>query len=143
MLECWNFINVDMNGRVLLFKTSLETIESHMVSLSDSVHYNSFPVISRTQEQSRHILQQSSLMLALRTRTLRGIRTDFGSMYTDKPDSKAHLLTCSVLQQTVPAGPTVVQYGDVFSQCQETQNIAVLMSSQLVKTREGLLEQNV
>ena len=91
--------------------------------------------------------EQSSLMLALRTRTLRGIRTDFGNMFTDKQcplhDSIAHLLTCSVLQQAVPARPTVVQYGDVFSPCQETQNTAVLMFSQLVKTREGLLEQNV
>ena len=81
-----------------------------------------------------------------------GIRTDFGNMFTDKQcplqgcqelDSIAHLLTCSVLQRAVPAGPTVVQYGDVFSPCQETQNTAILMFSQLVKTREGLLEQNV
>ena len=45
--DCWSFINVDANGRGLSFKTYLETIESHMVSHSHSLHYNSFPVISR------------------------------------------------------------------------------------------------
>ena len=28
--------------------------------------------------------EQASVMLALRTRTLRGVRTDFGKMYVDK-----------------------------------------------------------
>ena len=113
----------------------------------DNISYmNSFLPQSYLLSMTR---EQSSLMVALRTRTLRGIRSDFGNMYVDKqcplpgcqePDSISHLLACSVLQPAVPAGATSVQYGDVFSSCQEKQNSAVLMFSQLVKTREGLLE---
>ena len=79
--------------------------------------------------------EQSSLLLALRTRTVRGIRTDFGDMFVDKTcplpgcqetDSLPHVLACRVLQA---AGSSVetgrpVQYGDVFSPCQETQAAA-------------------
>ena len=93
-------------------------------------------------------------MLALRTRTLRGIRTDFGDMFLNKEcplpgclelDSIPHLLACTVLQAAVPVpeDESAVQYGDVFSPCQETQNISILRFSQLVKARTGLLEQNV
>ena len=113
----------------------------------DNISYmNSFLPQSYLLSMTR---EQSTLMMALRTRTLRGIITDFGSMYVDKKcplpgcqelDSIPHLLTCSVLLRAVPAGTTSVQYGDVFSSCQEKQNTAVLMFSQLVETREGVLE---
>ena len=31
-LDCWNFINVNVNGRELVIQSSIETIETHMVS---------------------------------------------------------------------------------------------------------------
>ena len=37
VLDCWNFINVDVNGRGLLLKSSIETIEIHMLSKSHSM----------------------------------------------------------------------------------------------------------
>ena len=37
LLHCWNFINVDLNGRELVIKSSLETKEIHMVSHSHSL----------------------------------------------------------------------------------------------------------
>ena len=89
--------------------------------------------------------------MALRTRTCRGIRSDFGDMFPCKdcplagcsqPDSLPHTLACQVLLAAVPE-PSVVQYGDVFSDSQETQNAAILRFSQLVKARTGILEQNV
>ena len=52
---------------------------------------------------------QSSLLLALRTRTVRGIRSDYGDMFPDKqcplpgcsePDSLPHTLACQVLVGT-------------------------------------------
>ena len=94
--------------------------------------------------------EQSSLMLALRTRTLRGIRTDFGEMFLDKHcplpgcpaiDSIPHLLVCPVLLAAVPEEETAVQYGDVFASCLETQTQANSRFSQLVKTRTSLLDQ--
>ena len=51
---------------------------------------------------------ESSLLLALRTRTVRGIRTDFPGMYTSREcpmvgcgeeDTLPHLLTCTVLRE--------------------------------------------
>ena len=93
---------------------------------------------------------QSSLMLALRTRTLRGIRTDFGDMFLDKHcplpgclsrDSIPHLLVCPVLLAAVPAEETAVQYGDVFASCLAKQTQAISRFSQLVKARTSLLEQ--
>ena len=95
---------------------------------------------------------QSSLLMALRTRTLRGIRTDFGDMFMDKhcplqgclaQDSIPHLLVCPVLLAAVPAEETAIQYGDVFASCLETQTRAVTRFSQLVETRTSLLDQNL
>ena len=96
--------------------------------------------------------EQASLMLALRTRTVRGIRTDFGDMFMDKTcplpgclevDSLSHVLVCTVLQAAVH--PSVqadvqrsVQYGDVFSDCLETQAAAVEVFSQLLEARTKL-----
>ena len=37
LLDCWNFINVDVNGRGLVIKSSIETIEIHMVSDSHAL----------------------------------------------------------------------------------------------------------
>ena len=101
-------------------------------------------ILSQTREQS-------SLLLALRTRSVRGIRTDFGDMYLDKTcplpgcqdtDSLSHVLTCRVLQAAVrtvePAVP--VQYGDMFSDCQETQAAATAWFSQLLEARRELTD---
>ena len=94
---------------------------------------------------------QASLMLTLRTLTLRGIRTDLGTMYLDKEcpvpgcqdqDSIPHLLACQALQVSEPAGASVVQYGDVFPSSPEKQNLAIARFSQLVRNRTELLEQN-
>ena len=98
--------------------------------------------------------EQSSLLMALRTRTVRGKRTDYGNMYVDKTcplpgcqdtDSLSHVLTCRVLQAAVwtqePASP--VQYGDVFSDCQETQAAATARFSQVLEARRELTDTNV
>ena len=37
LLDCWNFINVNVNGRGLLLKSSLKTKDIHMVSHSHSL----------------------------------------------------------------------------------------------------------
>ena len=138
---------VKLKAKQAAFKYLMEVKDTK--SKMDNISYvSSFLPQSYMMTMTR---DQASLMLALRTRTLRGIRTDFGNMYVDtqcplpgcqEQDAISHLLTCAVLQLAVPAGATVVQYGDVFSSSQEKQNAAVHMFSQLVKTREGLLEQN-
>ena len=51
-------------------------------SKMDNISYlNSFQILPYMVSMTR---EQSSLLLALRTRTVRGIRTEYGDMYLDK-----------------------------------------------------------
>ena len=100
---------------------------SYLISIKESkskmdhiIYLNSFKILPYMESMSR---EQSSLLLALRTRTCRGIGTDFGDLYLVKQcplpgcpdaDSLPHLLTCRVFQVAV-ADPSLVQYGDVFN----------------------------
>ena len=92
--------------------------------------------------------QQSSLLMALRTRTVRGIRSDFGELFPSKmcplpgclePDSLPHTLACQVLAGAVNQ-PSLVQYGDVFSSSVAVKREAVARFEAILQTRERLLE---
>ena len=90
--------------------------------------------------------EESSLLLALRTRSVRGVRSDYGEMYPDKtcpligclePDSLPHILVCSALSSDRDQN---VQYTDVFSSSEELQWAATAQYSRLLAERERLLE---
>ena len=90
---------------------------------------------------------QSSLLLALRTRTVRGIRSDYGDMFPNKqcplpdcsePDTLSHTLACKVLVGS-DTEPSLVRYGDVFSSSVPLQRTAVDRFEELLKTRERIL----
>ena len=90
--------------------------------------------------------KMSSLLMALRTRTCRGIRSDFGDMFPNKecplagcsqPDSLPHTLACQVLLAAVPE-PSAVQYGDVFSDNVAVQEVAVNRFALLLEAREQI-----
>ena len=92
--------------------------------------------------------EKSSLLLALRTRSVRGIRSDFGNMFPCKdcplagcsqPDSLPHTLACQVLLAAVDE-PSLVKYGDVFSSSVAVQEVAVSRFGQLLEARERILE---
>ena len=89
----------------------------------------------------------TSLLLALRTRTVRSIQSNFGEMFPDKscplegcslPDSLGHILACTVLTGT--AQSSTVQYSHVFSGDLQLQWEATTHYSQLLEAREALLE---
>ena len=89
-------------------------------------------------------LDTRCLLMALRTRTVRGIRSDFGDMFPNKecplagcsqPDSLPHTLACQVLLAAVPE-PSAVQYGDVFSDNVAVQEAAVTRFALLLEARE-------
>ena len=139
---------VKLKAKQASFQYLIEIKETKS-KMSNITYMNSFLTQPYMLNMTR---EQASLMLALRTRTLRGIRTDFGDMYPSKEcplpgcqdlDSISHLLTCPVLQAAVPDEETPVQYGDVFSDSQETQKSAIVRFSQLVEARTGLLEQKL
>ena len=90
---------------------------------------------------------QSSLLLALRTRTYRGIRSDFGDLFPSKEcplpgcsalDSLPHTLACRVLQGSVTE-PSSVKYGDVFSPDLTVQREAVARFSLILEARDTIL----
>ena len=139
---------VKLKAKQAAFKYLIEVKETKS-KMSNITYMSSFLAQPYMLNMTR---EQASLMMALRTRTLRGIRTDFGDMFLNKQcplagcqqlDSISHLLTCSVLKAAVPAEDTPIQYGDVFSDSQETQKSAIVRFSQLVEARTGLLEQKL
>ena len=122
---------VKQKARQAAFKY-LMSVKETKTKMDNIMYLNSFKPQPYIVSQSR---EQSSLLLALRTRTVRGIRTDFGDMYLDKTcplpgcqetDSLSHVLTCRALQAAGLSDQTGghVQYGDVFSPCLETQAAA-------------------
>ena len=141
---------VKQKARQAAFKYLMSVKETK--SKMDNIMYlNSFKPQPYIVSQSR---EQSSLLLALRTRTVRGIRTDFGDMYLDKTcplpgcqetDSLSHVLTCRVLQAAGPSVQTArhVQYGDVFSPCQETQGAAGERFRELLKIRNLIINPSI
>ena len=90
---------------------------------------------------------QSSLLLALTTLTVRGIRSNYGDTFPDKqcplpgcsePDSLPHTLACQVLVGT-DRDLSLVQYGDVFSNTAAAA-AAVARFKELLLTRARILE---
>ena len=146
-MSSYDFKNlVKLKARQAAFKYLISVKETK--SKMDNIMYiNSFKPQPYIVSQSR---EQSSLLLAPRTRTVRGIRTDFGDMYLDKTcplpgcqetDSLSHVLTCRVLQAAGPSVQTArhVQYGDVFSPCQETQGAAGERFMELLNIRNIII----
>ena len=92
-----------------------------------------------------------SLLLALRTRTVRGIRNDFGALYQDKMcplgcgeiDSLENVLKCSVLKQQHRSSEltlTDVKFKDIFSTDVSKKQKITEMFSQLLETRNNIMK---
>ena len=141
--------------KVLVKSKARNAAFKYLISIKESkskmdpiIYLNSFKILPYMESMTR---EQSSLLLALRTRTCRGIRTDFGDLYLDKQcplpgcpdaDSLPHLLTCRVLQVAVQ-DPSLVQYGDVFSMDTNMQQLAVERFTLLIEARDKILERSI
>ena len=103
-------------------------------------------------ENTMFSMDQISLLLSLRTRTVRGIRSDFGHQFPDKYcpligcdeiDSLQHVLDCRVLQLQLQGEGTIashiVSYMDVFSSDMMKQHEATVLYTQLLGVRERLI----
>ena len=96
--------------------------------------------------------QESSLLLALRTRTVRGIRTDFPGMFPTREcpmlgcseeDTLPHLLTCTSLLHQVEEEQHCTNYSDIYSGSLEqqlaiTRRFALLLEARERVEKEGL-----
>ena len=92
----------------------------------------------------------ASLLLALRTRTVRGIRNDFGGLYPDKTcplgcgemDTLQNILTCAVLKQkhvSKDMSTSEMQYEDIFSSNIVKQQQVTELYRQLLDVRNNIL----
>ena len=87
-----------------------------------------------------------SLLFALRTKCVRGIRTDFSGMYADTKcplclsheDSLSALLICEHLKHVARNG---FKYSDIFSQIVHHQRMAMLQHRALLQEREHIMEE--
>jgi hypothetical protein len=125
----------------------LEEIKETKSKMDGIIYTGSFDLQPYLQS-SLFTQEESSLLLALRTRTVRGVRSDFGEMYPDRncplpgctePDSLPHILVCSALSP-VQGENCTVQYSDVFSNSEQLQWAATSLYIQLLAERERLLE---
>ena len=87
-----------------------------------------------------------SLLFALRTKCVRGIKTDFIGMFVElrctlchaHEDSLAALLLCEHLKHVSRNG---FKYSDVYSQIVHNQRMATLQYRVLIQERERILEE--
>ena len=93
---------------------------------------------------------QISLLLSLRTRTVRGIRTHFGNLFPDKccplpdcneMDSLQHVLECRVLLELQRHSVTTntITYMDVFSSDTSKQHEVTAVYAELLDARQTLM----
>ena len=92
------------------------------------------------------------LLLALRTRTVKGIKNDFRGMFPDNlcplscnsPDTLRHVLECVILQQrhvSQSVSASDIRYEDVFSEDITKQKQATQLYSELLEIRNNLVSQ--
>ena len=92
--------------------------------------------------------EQAAMLMALRTRTVRGIHTDFGEMYADKScplkcgylDTLENLPRCGALQHCIKDDQKHIEYRHVYASDMEQQKAATTLYTQLMDTREKLLD---
>ena len=94
--------------------------------------------------------RSAEMLLALRTRTVRGVKNDFRGMYPDVScplecgdiDTLSNILTCPVLQANMTStniASSTIQYSDVYSSDIAKQKQVTEAYMQLLELRERLL----
>ena len=129
------------------FKYLKDLQQTH--SKMDNLQYDKFEAsIYLTSPQ--FTFDNASLLLALRTRTVRGIRNDFGGLYPDKTcplgcgemDTLQNILTCAVLKQkhvSKDMSTSEMQYEDIFSSNIVKQQQVTELYRQLLDVRNNIL----
>ena len=106
--------------------------------------------LSQYMESPIFSSDNAKLLLALRTRTVNGIRTDFGNMFTtqlcplcgEHLDTLPNLLTCELLrtqQRTREVSRNSVSYSDVYSSDVFRQKEITELYTELLRTRGELI----
>ena len=138
-------VKLKVNNAAFTYLKSLQQTHSKMKNIQyekfDISKYLSSPLFS---ENSR------GLLLALRTRTVRGIRCDFPGMYVDKMcplgcgknDKIENILTCTVLKQYHTSNEVSIgeiSYEDIFSKDVYKQKQVTELFEKLFEIRNRLV----
>ena len=94
--------------------------------------------------------ENGKFLLALRTRTMRGMKNDFRGMYSDDlcplscdtPDTLQHVLECSVLKQyhtSQNITDSNIRYTDVFSADIRQQKQVTKLFAELLEIRDRIV----
>ena len=118
-------------------------------SKMNGIKYNTF---EKSAYLSSPLFKSDSigLLLALRTRTVEGVRNDFRGMYPDKKcplecdvdDTLQHILECSVLRQhhtSEQVSANEIKYSDIFSYDTVKQKQVTELFAQLLEVRTQLM----
>ena len=126
----------------------LKTLQQNH-SKMDKISYDKFEMSSyMTSPQFSN--DDMSLLLSLRTRTVRGIRSDFGGLYHDKncplgcgeTDTLQNILTCKVLKQqhaSKDVTSSEIKYEDIFSSDIVKQKQVTELYRQLLDIRNNII----
>ena len=136
---------VKMKCKEAAFKhLTTEKASKHKMDHIEYTHLGTQPYMISPQ----FMRDDSSLLLSLRTRTVRGIRSDFGNMYQDKScplctytcDSLSHVLVCTALQKSQSETTEKYQYIDVFSNDLQVLRSITTHYTRLLQRRKEILE---
>ena len=138
-------VKLKINNAAFSFLKSLKQTHSKMKNLQ----YETFDI---SKYLSSPLFSQNSrwLLLALRTRTVRGIRSDFPGIYKDmmcplgcgEKDTIQNVLTCRVLKQNYRSNEISiceVEFKDIFSQDINKQKQVTEIYEKLLEIRNSLI----
>ena len=138
-----------MKAKVL--KAAFEYLKNLQQSHSkmENIKYEQFETASY-MTSPKFSNENVSLLLALRTRTVRGIRNDFGGLYTDKTcplgcgeiDTLPNILTCEVLKQqhtSKDLSSCDIKFEDIFSSDITKQQQVTELYRQLLEVRNKII----
>ena len=122
-------------------------------SKMNNVHYDKFE-ISKYLNSPLFSRNDRFLLLALRTRTLRGIRSDFPGLYKDRMcplgcgdlDTIPNILTCSILKNLHKSDGVAIgklQYEDIFSNDIQKQKQVTDLCDKLLETRNRIISDSL
>ena len=117
-------------------------------SKMDNIKYTKYE-LSPYMRSPLFTQEQASVLLALRTRTVRGVRTEFGDMFVNKLcplgcgdiDTLPNILSCSVLHDCLPDHRSNISFHDVYSEDVLIQKDTTVLFMKMLEMREILLEE--
>ena len=143
IMEVWEWKKIVKNAvREAAFNYLIELQQGH--SKYKSVKHLTFKMQSYLNDHTMS-MDDISFLFAMRTRTIRGIRNDFGNMYgtnmcplcNQHVDTIPALMECQELMAVPRSG---AQYQDIYSPSVDIQRGAVLQFRALMQAKERIID---